>query len=509
MTNSKIMKNTLMLYTRQILIVFVNLYTVRVVLNVLGVEDYGVYYVVAGIVAFFSFLQGTMASATQRFFSFALGAKEENKLEQTFSMNLLVYIFIALLAFILLQTVGLWFVNEHLNIPPDRVEAAKWVYQVSIFTFIATIIATPFMAIIIAHEDMHYYAYISIVEVIIKLLIVLILPFIAFDKLIVYAVLMFISTSLITSIYFTLSFRKYKECQIKTFYWNRDLMREIFSFTSWTLFGQFSTVIRNHAITILLNQRFDPVTVAARVIAVNVASQVNMFAENFNLSMYPPIVKQYASKKYDEMFALIFSGSKATFFLMWIFFLPLFLEMDNILQLWLDIPPRNASLFTRLALIEVLITSISLPLVTAARAPGKMKRYELTLGIINILIFPFSWLLLEYGYGAFIVFVVAIIANMLMFVARLVILKSLIDLPILKYLKNVLTPIISVVILSLVLPVIVYSSFEQSLMMSLTVVFISILSASIVMYFIGLNKLEREKVKMYLSNYLNRRSFNK
>lgn len=509
MTNSKIMKNTLMLYTRHILIVFVSLYTVRVVLNVLGVEDYGVYYVVAGIVAFFSFLQGTMASATQRFFSFALGAKEENKLEQTFSMNLLVYIFIALLAFILLETVGLWFVNEHLNIPPDRVEAAKWVYQVSIFTFIATIIATPFMAIIIAHEDMHYYAYISIVEVVIKLLVVLILPFIAFDKLIVYAILMFISTSLITSIYFTLSFRKYKECQIKTFHWDSGLMKEIFSFTSWTLFGQFSTVIRNHAITILFNQRFDPVTVAARVIAVNVASQVNMFAENFNLSMYPPIVKQYASKKYDEMFALIFSGSKATFFLMWIFFLPLFLEMDNILQLWLDIPPTNASLFTRLALIEVLITSISLPLVTAARAPGKMKRYELTLGIINILIFPFSWLLLEYGYGAFIVFVVAIIANVLMFVARLVILKSLIDLPILKYLKNVVTPIISVVILSLVLPVIVYSSLEQSLIMSLTVVFISILSASIVMYFIGLNKLEREKVKMYLSNYLNRRSFNK
>lgn len=490
----------MMLYFRQIVILLVSLYTVRVVLDVLGIEDYGIYSVVGSIVSFFSFLSGTMASATQRFFSFAIGLGDCERLKKTFTVNWMIYGAIAVVALILLETIGLWFVNEQLQVPPERFESVRWIYHFSVLTFMVTIFSTPFMAIIIAHEDMQIYAYMSIVEAFMKLgavflLVQLQLIQLQWNKLELYGMLIFAVSVIPAVIYVVICVRKYSECQFRKFYWDNGLLHEIMGFTAWTLFGQITTVARYQSVTILLNQMFSPVVVAARVIAMNITGQISVFSNNFNIGLYPPIIKSYAADDKNGMFSLIFNGSKITFFLMWIFALPFFLEMDTILSVWLKNPPPEAVLFTRLALVEVLIHSISLPITTAARAPGKMKLYELTLGCIQIAIFVASLIILKRGAAAYSVFVVAIIANLVMFAIRLLIVRILIGLSLRLFFYQVVFPIFVVTFLSAIPSFSIHFYLPQGLVYTCISVVSSIIITCISMYFLGLDKSMRGKVK--------------
>lgn len=494
-SNKQIANNTIMLYIRQILVLLVSLYTVRVTLDVLGVEDYGLYNVVGGIVLLLSFLSGTMASATQRFFSFALGENDIEKLKKTFSVNLLFYIVLAIVSFLILETLGLWYIKNELVIPNERYDAVIYLYHFSTFSFIVTLLTSPFIAIIIAHEDMRIYAYVAIIEVLLKLGIVFLLIYISVDKLPLYGFLIF-SVSLINLlIYAIICLKKYNECQLKKYYWDKILFKEILNFTGWTLFGQLTTVFRTHAVTILLNQSFSPIVVASRAIASNISGRINMFASSFNLGLYPSIIKSYSSGNKNRMFEVIFNGSKLTFSLMWIFALPVFVEIEAILGLWLKEVPEFTVLFTRLVLVESLIVSISLPLITAARAPGKMKKYELILGSIQLLIFAVSWIVLSLGYPAYSVFIVAILFNLIMFIVRLYIVSSLIGLRVSPYLKLVLLPVIMIITLSASLSYCVDFIMPDSIMFSILNSFTSFLITSICIYFIGLNKELRSKVK--------------
>ena len=503
-TNKRIAKNSLMLYVRQLVILFVNLYTVRLVLELLGVVDYGIYAVIGGLVTTLSFLSATMASATQRFFSFALGQNDLEKLKKLFSTNLIIYGCIALTGIILLETVGLWYVENQLNLPAERVEAAKYLYHFSVLTFISTIILTPFLSIIIAHEDMQIYAYISIVEAVMKLSAVFLLIYISWDKLELYGVLLFIVSAITSITYILICIKKYSECQFRKFYWDKDLLRDVLGFSGWTLFGAVTTVGRNQGITILLNQFFNPVTVAARAISNSITNQIIIFSANFNVSLYPPIIKSYSEGDKKGMFTLVSNGSKITFFLMWVLVLPMFIQMDVILSLWLKNPPPEAVLFTRLALIEAVINSISLPIATAARAPGKMKLYELTLGSIQVLIFVAAWVILEMGGAAHYVYFVAIAANVVMIVLRLLIVRKLIKLPLKPYVFKVLFPIIGVVLFSLLPSVAVYSLLSDGLISSAISVSSCILFSLISMYYLGLDKLWRGKVRTMIANKINK-----
>ena len=501
MSNShRIFKNTLMLYIRQILILLVSLYTVRIVLNVLGAEDYGIYGVIGGIVTFFSFLSTTMASATQRFFSFALGKKEDEKLKQSFCVNLVIYTLIAFIAFILLETIGLWFVHNKLSIPDGRFDAASALFQFSILTFLFSIMTSPFLAIVIAHEDMQIYASVSIIEVLCKLGVVFLLRIIITDKLILYGLLMLCVQGFIALSYLIICLNKYSECQFRKFYWNGTLFRETIDFTSWSLFGAFSVVGRNQAVTILLNQFFNPVIIAARSIAVTVSGQVNAFSSNFNTSLYPPIIKEYAAGEKEEVHRLVYNGSKMTFFLMWIFALPLFFHMDYVLFLWLKNPPENAILFTRLALIESLINATALPLMTVARAHGKMVGYELPLGSINFLIFIADWILLKMDFDAWIVFVVAAIGNVFMYVLRLVFVKKFVKIQITLFFKKVLFPVFMISTVSVIPTFFVSKIIPNRLWaVSISVIF-SVIVTSIAMYFIGMDRVMREKIVQAVNN---------
>ena len=505
-TGKRIAKNTIMLYFRQMFVLFVSLYTVRVVLNTLGIEDYGIYTVIGGLVSFFSFLSGTMASATQRFFSFALGQNDQQKLNQTFSVNIILYAIIALLAFVLLETAGLWFVNNKLNIPVERFSSALFVYHFSVFTFITTIFSAPFMAIIIAHEDMHLYALVSIIEVFLKLIIVFVLVNLPWDKLEVYGVLVLVVSFITTAIYITVCLKKYAECQFKRFFWDASLVKEIADFTGWTLFGQISGVGRNQAVTILLNQFFSPIVVSARAISLSVTNQIMVFSNNFNIGLYPSIIKSYAAGDNEELESLLINGSKITFFLMWVFALPLFLTMDVVLELWLKTPPTNAVLFTRLALCEVLLKSISLPLFTAARAPGKMMMYELSLGFIQLSIFFVSWFFLRAGAEAYVVFLIAVIANVFMFVIRLILLKFLITFNLILFLKRALIPIVVVMIVSFLPSYGLFYIINDGFFNSFIVILFSVFCSCLSMYYFGLDSYWRAKLKSMVLAKLSRRN---
>jgi O-antigen/teichoic acid export membrane protein len=489
--NKRIAKNTLMLYFRQILIMGVSLYTVRVVLNTLGAVDYGIYNVVAGVVTMFSFLSGAMATASQRYFSFDLGKKDYEQLKKTFSVTLSIYLLLILIVVVLAETVGLWFVYNKLVIPSERLHAAKWIYQFSIFSFAVTLITTPYMASIIAHENMNVYAYVSIVEALLKLVIVFLLKKLPYDKLIVYGILLFIVGFINTAMYRLYCKKHYDECRFKPL-WDKSLFKEIFNFTGWSLFGAFTTVARTQAITILVNQFFNPVIVAARAISMQVTSALNVFSSNFNTSLYAPIVKEYAADNKERMFSLIFNGCKMTFFLMWIFALPLCLRMEFVLTLWLKNLPDYVVLFTILSVIEVLISSISLPIATAARAPGKMKKYELTIGILQLSIFIVSFLWIKYFNGmAEVVFYTSIIIIFIIFLVRLFIVRGLLNFSLRKFIIQVFYPITLISIVSTLFSFYINTLLPENFISLCILILVTFMTSSLLMFFIGIDEKHR------------------
>lgn len=476
----------------------VSLYTVRVVLNVLGVEDFGIYHVVGGLVTLFGFLSAAMGSASQRYFSHAIGQNDQALLKSVFSVNILIYAAISLFALLALETVGLWFVYNHLEVPAERFDAAVTVFHLSALTLVANMLTAPFNAMIIAHEDMHLYAYLSVFDAVIKLLAVSMLPFLPGDKVVVYGIIMLAIGILNTLIYFLISKRRYAECQLRNFNFDRKLAREMVGFTGWTLFGSLTTVGRNQAITILLNQFFNPVVVAARVIAVNVASKANLLSQNFNVGLYPSIIKSYAAGERREMYELIFNGSKITFFLMWLLALPLFLEMEALLALWLGDAPPYAVLFARLTVVETLLMAISHPLATAARAPGKMALYEGTLGTMQLFVFFGAWLVLQLGAPPEGVFIVAIVMNALMFFTRLWLVRRLIGISILEFLKRVAVPVLFVVSLSAMPAALVHNYVARDLLgQGMSIIFAG-LTTVVVVYCFGLDRIWRDKVNQML-----------
>ncbi|UCU92208.1 hypothetical protein KI616_15190 [Hydrogenophaga taeniospiralis] len=436
-----------------------------------------------------------MSSATQRYFSFALGRKDQVALTKIFSVNLLIYVAICVLALAVLESAGLWFVHEALNIPKEHAEVAKLLYQISILTFISSLLASPFMSILIAHEEIDIFLYVSIYEAVAKLAAAITITFTSWEKLTTYGTAIFFASATTTLIYLIVCKKRYPACTFKCSMLDRATFKEILSFTGWTLFGQLTTVARNQAVTILLYQTFNPAVAAARAIATTVASQVTVFSNNLNTSLYPPIIKYYSTGQREEMFSVIIWGSKLTFFLMWVFALPLYLEMETVLQIWLATPPPKAVSFSQLALIEAVIMTISLPLATAARAPGRMRKYELALGTIQLLILVASWAMLSMGQPAESVFLVAIAANVLMFFIRLIIVSALIGLGVSLFLKKVALPVLLVAISSSVPVAIVKATLPSNHLSAGFVVLLSMLTSAALMFYLGFDATTRQRLK--------------
>ena len=487
-------KNVILLFIRQIAALGITLYSVRVVLFVLGAEDYGIYQAVAGVVTMLQFLTYTMASATQRFFSFALGKRDDDLLNRVFGTNLVVYGCIAAAALILLETLGLWFVHARLHLPAERFSAAMLIYQFAVAAFMTTLFSAPFVAIIIAHEDMNMLAAISILDALFKLGGVLLLPYMAGDKLILYGVL-----NILVSLFPTVSYGayctiRYKECRWRKIHFDGAILREIVSFSWWTLFGGLSTILRMQAVTVLVNQFFTSSVVAARSIALNVSGAMNSFSTSFNTGIYPPIVKAWSADQRDEMYYLVNLGCKVAFSLTWLCALPCLMEMDFILSLWLKNAPADTALFARLAILEALMFSAALPLATAARAPGKMRGYELTLGLLQMTILPLSYAALKMGGEAYITLVIGIAVNIVMFVVRLFIVNRLTQLPLRRFVTQVLCPIGLMVAVSGALGLAVRRCLGSSALYSCLEIVVCIILGVVTAFFLMLRRDERARI---------------
>ncbi|NJN24865.1 MAG: oligosaccharide flippase family protein [Cyclobacteriaceae bacterium] len=395
--NKRIAKNTLMLYLRMFLTMAVSLFTVRIVLKTLGAVDYGLYNVVGGVVAMLTILSSSMAPASQRFFSFELGKENNIQLKRTFSLTLSIYFIFGVILLILAETVGLWFLKTKMEIPADREFASFWVYQFSIASFLVTIIAIPYNAAIIAHENLKVFAYISILEVILKLAVVYLLLVFNYDKLIVYSILLFFTTLIINSIYRIYCVRKYSECKYE-FYWDKDLFKSLLGFSGWTLFGVFARMLNNQGINILLNIFFGPVVNATRAIASRVSSVVNQFVTNFLKAVQPQITKNYAGGEKVKMMKLVFQSTRFSFYMLLLVTIPILFEANFILTIWLDDLPDYVVIFTRLIILTSFIDLLTYPLNDVSAATGNIKIYQTVAGSIMILNLPISYLVLNMGY---------------------------------------------------------------------------------------------------------------
>lgn len=495
-----IAKNTLMLYFRQILIMLVSLYTVRVVLNVLGAEDYGIYNVVAGVVTMFSFLSGAMATASQRYFSYDLGKDDREHLKITFNITFQIYLLLVFIVLIFAETLGLWFVNNKLVISHERLFAANVIFQASIVSFIMTLIATPYMAMIIAHEKMSVYAYVSIVEAVFKLAIAFLIQILIFDKLALYGILLSIISIAITGIYVFYCLRKFEECKLK-FLKDKILFKEIISYSGWNLFGASVGVVKNQIMNILLNLYFGTVVNAARAIAFQISSALTSFGQNFSTAMRPQLIKSYATDQKDEVLLLVYRGCKFTFFLMYIFALPLFFEMNFVLNFWLKNPPEFSVLFTKLVLIDVLIDSLNYQIMTLAQATGKIKMYQAVVGGILLLNLPVSYFFLKVlNESAYVVFLVSIVITIVAMIVRLFIIKFLTEFSILKFILKVIFPCFVVVLVSSIVPFLISKYMGKNLINVVFTIFVCVCMAVFSIFVFGFSKDERNMVIQFLKN---------
>ena len=493
--NKRIAKNTLLLYFRQILIMLVSLYTGRVVLNVLGVDDFGIYNVVGGIVMMFSFVTGTMATASQRFLSYDLAKDDPVRLRQTFALIVLSYVVLSLVTIALSESLGVWFLNTHMSIPAERMESANWVLQFSILSFVASIMSAPYMAVIISRERMGVYAYASIVEVVLKLAIVYLLTVVAFDKLKVYAVLMFLISVVMTTFYALYCMRKFPESRYSYFF-DKSRFKELYSFATWNVVGAIANVLRSQGINLLLNVFFNPAINAARGIAYYVNNALITFSNNFYTAVKPQIIKDYAREELEKMHELIFLSSRFAFYLMLVISLPILLITQPIMELWLVTPPGYTSLFVQLVVINSLIEVLSFPLVSGLQASGEIRTYQLVVSVAYMMNLPVSYVFLKLDYPPEVTMYVNISIVVACFVPRLILCRKYIGITLSMYFKNVLIRLLIVTIIAASLCVCVSNMFDYSTLSSILVSVCSILLLSMLcIYAIGLSTSERKKLE--------------
>ncbi len=404
-SNRRIAKNTLFLYFRMLLLMFVALYTSRVYLEALGVEDTGIYQVVGGFVSIFVFLNSSLSGATSRFLTFELGRNDQVRLSKVFATSLNIHICLSIVILLLTETIGLWFLECKMNIPLARMTAARVVYQFSVLSCCLSVIQVPYSASLISHEQMNIYAYVSIVDASLKLLASFILFLIDYDRLIVYGFLIFL-VSLLTQIFYVIyCSNKNKECRFSLFF-DKSYIKPMLSFSMWDLFGNFGVMMRGQGVNVILNLFFGPAINAACGFANYVQGAVKSFSDNFMTAIRPSIVKSYARDDYQSMQNYMISASKYSFCLMVLLSVPLIVEIKFVINLWLKTPPEYTYDFCVIALVINLVRTLFSPLMFGIHATGKIKNMSIANGSILFLIVPISYVLLKMGANPLVPFIV-------------------------------------------------------------------------------------------------------
>jgi len=488
-----------------LLLMVVSLYTSRVILHSLGVVDFGIYNVVGGVVAMFSVLSGSLSAAIRRFITFDLGKGDLEALKKTFSSSVTIQIGLALLFIVLAEFVGVWFLNNKMVIPANRLLAANWVLQFSILNFAIYLISVPYNAAIIAHEKMSAFAYISIIEAIWKLVVAFLIARTPFDRLIFYAFLLAVIAVAIRIIYGYYCNKHFEECHYR-FIWDKELLKKMFSFAGWNFLGAGSSLLMNQGVNVLMNLFFTVSINAARGVVLQVDNAILGFVNNFMIALNPQITKNYASNNMDYMYKLVCRGSKYSYFLLFFFALPIMLEAKPLLQLWLGIVPDYSVQFLRLTILLSLLSVISNTLVTSMLATGNIKKYQIIVGGTGMLGFPLAYLAYYLGYPPASVYIINFVIFLLQLLYRLFLLRDMIGLPIRMFVNEVLFKVVLVTVCASVIPVIafIYINSDLVLLKFFALIFISVICTLISILLIGMKKTERKFVFEKITDFKNK-----
>lgn len=438
--NKRLVKNTIFLYFRMLLLMFVGLYASRVLLRTLGIDDYGLYNVVGSIVTMFSFLNATLSTSTQRFLNIELGKSNRSSVEKVFSCSLLLHLLLVVIVLILAETIGLWYIKEKLVIPPGREMAAMFVYQFSVISICIQIIQLPFMSTIIAHERMNIYAYVSIYEGLAKLVVLFAIQILPYDNLILYALLLLCVQFSVAIIYNVYCQRNFKEARFRTYY-EKCLFRKMMGFSGWNIVGNLASVCNSQGLNMVINAFFGTTINAARGIAFQVHSLVQQLISNFQLAVKPQVIKYYAAGQMMEMTELVFNAAKYSAFLVIIVTVPLMLEIRPVLKLWLGDYPEYTVIFAQLILFRSIISSMTGNIVMVVHASGYLKNVGLFSGTVLLLVLPISYILLKIGFPPYIPFIINIGAALGDAFFALYWMQRYIGFPMRRFYSNVYVPV--------------------------------------------------------------------
>ena len=498
--NKLIVRNTIFMAIRMVLLLGISLYTSRVVLQVLGVEDYGIYNVVAGFVSMFAFLNSSMTNANQRFYNYELGKDNTLGVNNVYNTSLRIQTFLALIIIILTETIGLWYLYEKMVIPPERINAAFWVFQFSVLSLLFIVFQIPYSAAVIAYEKMDYYAYVGIIDAFLKLIIALAIPYAKGDQLIVYGFLLLLINIINWCLYFFYAKYHFKILKFQSnSHWN--LFKKMLGFSAWNCFGIFSTVFREQGANMLLNLFFGPVVNAARAIAYQVAGALESFVLNITTASRPQLIQTYVKGETDRMIHIMHGVSKLCFLFVYCISLPIMLEVDYVLKLWLgDTIPGHTNTFMVLVVIASLVRVFHPMTSHIVHATGKMRLFQVTNGILNLILIPIVYILLYMGYRPESIFVLFILMNIIIQIVSWMILHRLVpEFSVIIYLRQVVLPLCVVIVLSILLPYFFHVKMDSGFIRLFVVLLSSIVSIVIFGFFMALSRNEREMVMGYVN----------
>lgn len=493
--NKRIAKNTIFLYLRSFLMMIIGLFSSRVILQALGVDDYGLYGAIGSIVAMFTIINGTLAVGTSRFLTFELGKGDKERLNKTFNASFTMHVLVAIALFIMMETIGLWFVNNKMSIPHGREFAANVVYQLSILSCMFSLTQVPYGATIIAHEKMDIYAYVGLSEAIVKLALIVLLLYAPFsDKLIAYAIVIALWSIALQIFYRVYCYKRFEETHLKLCK-DKDIYKGMLSYSLWDMVGQFCATGNSQGINILINMFFGVAVNAARAVAYQVEGAVNQLASNFTTSVNPQIVKSYARGDMDRFFELIYESGKYSYYLMFLLALPIFLEAEYILNLWLVEVPEYAVLFLRFVICISLYTIFSRSVINGVHATGDVKTLNLTSGVYSAGTFiPMVYVAYKLGLPVWSCFVIQSFNRIICSMLEVRALCKQVKFDVLDYFKKVYLHAISVSAIAAVVPTLVFSMMPSSFLRLTITVVVSVLSTLLCVYTIGISRSMRLKI---------------
>ena len=497
----KIAKNTLVLYVRMLVLMLVGLYTSRVVLSALGENDFGIYDVVGGVVAMFTIISGSLNSAISRFITFEIGKSDPMRLNKVYSTAVTIQLILAVVVVLIAEPVGLWFVRNKMTIDPSRIQAAIWVLHFSLASFVINLMSVPQMASITAHEKMSAYAYIGIMEGLLRLAVAVLISRSSSDRLVLYSALMMVTVLMVRAAYGIYCRRNFPECRYR---WVNDalLVKEMFSFAGWNFIGASSGVLRDQGGKILVNLFYGTAVNAARGVAMQLNGAVQGFVTNFMTAVNPQITKSYALGDQGYMYYLISKSSRMSYYLLFVLALPVLFNTGYMLDIWLEEVPAHSALFVQLFLIFTLSESLSNPLITAQLATGNIRNYQLVVGGLQLLNIPVSYAFLKAGAAPEVTVMVSIAISQICFFARLFMLKGMIGLPVSDFLKKVYMNVLGTTALSLAVPFVIHGFLPDTIWGVIISVTLCVISAGLSVLTFGLSRGERHEISCWIKKAL-------